>query len=80
MVVRLSSKGQLVIPKSIRDALGLRPGTQFNINLTEGKILLEPISPAAIDVLYGKYGGVDFLAELEAEHRREIQREETMRS
>ena len=33
MLVQLSSKGQLVIPKSIRDALNLQAGTRFHVQV-----------------------------------------------
>ena len=80
MLARLSSKGQLVIPKAVRQALGLRAGTQFHIRLIEGKILLEPVTPVSITALYGKYPDADFLADLEAEHRREVAGEEAFRA
>lgn len=32
VLVRLSSKGQLVIPKSVRQELGLEPGDQFHLS------------------------------------------------
>ena len=72
MSARLSSKGQLVIPKAIRQALGLRTGTQFRIRFDQGKIILEPLTTSPVEALYGKYADADFLAELEAEHRQEI--------
>ena len=80
MLARLSSKGQLVIPRAVRQALGLRAGTRFHVRLTEGKILLEPIIPSPIAALYGKYPDADFLADLEAEHQREIRDEEAVRA
>ena len=40
--VRLSSKGQLVIPKYIRDALGLKPGEALLVSLQENKIFIIP--------------------------------------
>ena len=80
MVVRLSSKGQLVIPKSIRDALRLKTGAHFDAYLQEGKIILEPVETSAVDALYGKYADIDFLAGLEAEHRREVRNEATIRA
>jgi AbrB family looped-hinge helix DNA binding protein len=80
MLARLSSKGQLVIPKAVRQVLGMRAGTQFHIRLVEGKIILEPTSPSLIAALYGKYPDADFLSELEAEHRREMEHEEATRA
>ncbi|MHA1232076.1 MAG: AbrB/MazE/SpoVT family DNA-binding domain-containing protein [Candidatus Helarchaeota archaeon] len=39
----MSSKGQVVIPKEIREILALKPGTKFNVKLDEKKIIFEPI-------------------------------------
>lgn len=80
MLARLSSKGQLVIPRAVRQALGLRAGTRFHIRLVEGNILLEPITASPIAALYGKYADANFLADLEAEHQREIRDEEAVRA
>ena len=41
----LTSKGQLVIPKSIRAALHVRPGTRFSVTLDNGRIVLDPGVP-----------------------------------
>ncbi|MEA3408496.1 MAG: AbrB/MazE/SpoVT family DNA-binding domain-containing protein [Chloroflexota bacterium] len=75
MLARLSSKGQLVIPKPVRDLLGLRKGTQFQVRTEGGRIILEPVGPSSADTLYGKYADADFLTALEEEHRREIEGE-----
>lgn len=40
--VKLSSKGQIVIPKSIRDDLHLPPGTEFVISMTATGLSLTP--------------------------------------
>ena len=79
MVVRLSSKGQLVIPKSIREALRLKTGTRFDVSVQKGKIILDPVQTSAVDALYGKYPDVDLLADLEAEHQREVRHEAALR-
>ena len=72
MLVQLSSKGQLVIPKPIREALNLRAGTRFHVQVDEDKIILEPITPSIVDALYGRYADEDLLEALEAEHRQEL--------
>lgn len=40
--VKLSSKGQIVIPKAMRDELHLPPGTEFVISVTGAGISLVP--------------------------------------
>ena len=80
MLTRLSSRGQLVIPKTIRQALGLRSGCQLRVRLGKGAIILEPVTVSLIDALYGKYAQLDLLAELEEEHRKELEDEKPVRS
>ena len=72
MVVKLSSKGQLVIPKVMRQALNLHAGAEFDVRITEGSIVLDPIVVSPLDALYGKYADCDLLADLEIEHRGEV--------
>jgi AbrB family looped-hinge helix DNA binding protein len=80
MLAKLSSKGQLVIPKSIRKTLDLRPGTEMHIEIADHKIIIEPVAlRSPIDSLYGKYADTDLLADLEAEHRQELADEKTGR-
>jgi AbrB family looped-hinge helix DNA binding protein len=74
MLVTLSSRGQLVIPKAVRQALGLRAGARLHVRLAEGKIVLEPAGPGPIAALYGKYADADFLGQLETEHHQEMKR------
>lgn len=80
VMVRLSSKGQLVIPGAIRRALQLGPGAQFNLAIVERKIVLDPVPAASpLDALYGRFAGQDLLDDLEREHRREIEDEPAIR-
>ena len=39
----LSSKGQVVIPKAVRDALHLEPGTEFTVKTQDKQIILQPV-------------------------------------
>ncbi len=80
MLVKLSSKGQVVIPKPIREALGLRRGAQFHVQVDEGKVILELVGPSPADALYGKYADADFLTDLEEEHRQELRDEAALRA
>ena len=40
---KVSDKGQVVIPKEIRDKLGLTPGTVLKVTIEEKKVVLEPV-------------------------------------
>lgn len=72
MQVKLTSKGQLVIPKPIRDALRLKTGDRLDIQVENERIVLHPSRvEERIEALYGRLAGVDMLSELEEEHRQE---------
>ena len=77
---RMSTKGQLVIPKAMREALGLKAGTEVRLRLVGDKILLEPLGVRPpLEQLTGRFAAVDLLAELEREHREELQDDEALR-
>lgn len=42
---RLSSKGQIILPKAIRTAHEWQPGTEFTVEDTPDGVLLRPINP-----------------------------------
>ena len=44
--VTLSSKGQLVIPKAVREHAHLAPGSQFSVSYVDGEIRLRPLARA----------------------------------
>lgn len=53
---KLSSKGQVVLPKSVRDARGWREGTEFVIETVTDGVLLrtrKPFPPTSIDEVAG---------------------------
>jgi AbrB family looped-hinge helix DNA binding protein len=42
---RLSSKGQIILPKPVRDAHDWRPGTEFAVEEVAGGVMLRPLKP-----------------------------------
>jgi len=71
-LAKLSSKGQLVLPKEIRNAINANTGTVFRITVHDNKVLLEPIEKSLLNRLHGKYSGTPLTKDLEEEHAREI--------
>lgn len=71
-VTFLSTKGQIVIPKWIRDTLKLKSGAKFIVELEGDRIILKPVKENIADELYGKYRGVDLLGDLVREHQKEL--------
>lgn len=52
----LSTKGQVILPKAIRDLMKWKPGTRLAVEQTKGGVLLkaEPLfPPTTIDQVYG---------------------------
>jgi AbrB family looped-hinge helix DNA binding protein len=81
MLVKMSTKGQLVIPQEIRKVLNLQPGAELEIELDDKKIVLTPLVErqsfeTVLDSLYGSLAGEPLLDMLEEEHRWEIARDE----
>jgi len=72
---RVSSKGQVVIPKKIRDELCIETGTLIRLKVIERKLILEPVKAFPSQTLYGKYRGAQLLQNLEDEHEAEIEKE-----
>jgi AbrB family looped-hinge helix DNA binding protein len=57
----LSSKGQIVIPKALRNELNLLPGTRFALSVDAGRLVLEPLREPEFD-LDAIHAAVDQLA------------------
>lgn len=54
--VKLSTKGQVVIPKEIRDAGHLEPGMEFAIVFVDGQIRMTPV-PAVKPTTFQEVAG-----------------------
>ena len=47
MSTTVTSKGQVTIPKPLRDYLGLTPGSQVDFGYTaDGQVVIRPVKPA----------------------------------
>ena len=49
--ITLSSKGQLVIPKAVRDHAQIAPGSLLEVRYVDGEIRLRPVAPQAATTL-----------------------------
>jgi AbrB family looped-hinge helix DNA binding protein len=73
METTVTSKGQIVIPASIRRKLGITEGTRIQIELKdqEREIILKPITREYIQSLRGGLRGKGLMKALMAEKKRE---------
>ena len=46
----MTSKGQLTIPKEVRDALKLKPGTRFYVTVRDGEVVAMPKNRTIADL------------------------------
>jgi AbrB family looped-hinge helix DNA binding protein len=74
MTYRVGPKGQVVIPKELRERLGIRPGDEVEFALDEdsASVRVEPVRDPP--TLRGSLAGLGLVAELEADHRSEAGR------
>ena len=63
--VTVSPKYQVVIPKNVRKALGIRVGQKIQVVVYEGRIELVPVTP--VRKLRGFAKGIDTTVEREAD-------------
>ena len=69
MAQKIGPKGQVVVPKSIRDALGIGPGDEVVVSLTDGGALIQPVN--ATTSLMGIFAGSNMLEMLEHDRAQE---------
>jgi len=74
-IIKVSAKGQLVIPKLMRDAVGLVEGVECRVDKVGNKIVLRPAGTsqrATWRRWRGRLKGTTVLEDHIQEHRREI--------
>lgn len=78
METTATTKGQVVIPSSVRRKLGITAGTRINVVLDEenAQIILKPITREYIERMAGKFRGLPLVKDLERERKLDKQRED----
>ena len=73
METTTTTKGQIVIPSSVRRKLGIKTGTRIQVELDEenARIILKPITREYIHSLRGRFRGKGLLKELMNEKEKE---------
>jgi AbrB family looped-hinge helix DNA binding protein len=72
-IVKTHPKGQIIIPKEMRDELGIRPGTRISVKIVEDHIEMRPLPDDPIEYLTGCFEGESgsMAAELLEERKRD---------
>lgn len=77
-VATLSLKGQIVIPKRIRERLKLQPGSKVLFEDQNGSICLVPLPEDPVEALHGRLAGKSGTSILKEERRRERKKDEDL--
>ena len=63
----VGTKGQVVIPKDLRDPLSIQPGDEVDFTLVDGAVRIEPVRPHVARL--GALAGRNLVVQLEADRR-----------
>jgi AbrB family looped-hinge helix DNA binding protein len=73
--VTVSSKGQIAIPKAVREKMGLTEGAKLNLSIQGQTLVLQRQGLIDWRSWRGKFKGAPLDRDLAQDHRREIQRD-----
>ena len=78
METTATTKGQVVIPSSVRRKLGIKTGTRIRVELDEAnaQIILTPVTREYIERMAGSFRGLPLLEDLERERKLDKERED----
>lgn len=78
METTATTKGQIVIPSSVRRKLGIKAGTRIQVELDEAnaQIILKPITREYIERMAGRFSGTPLLKDLVRERQLDKGRED----
>jgi AbrB family looped-hinge helix DNA binding protein len=79
MIVKTHAKGQIIMPKEIREKLGIKPGAALSVKLVDDHIEIRPLPDDPIEFLTGifkDYSG-SMAGELLEERKRDDKIDET---
>ena len=76
LTAKTSTKGQIVIPKPMRDRLGIKPGARVALKLADGLIEISPLPEDPVKQIRGSLkSGTSLADRLIKEHRLEVKRD-----
>jgi len=72
---RVSSRGQIALPKEVRDQLGLGEGTSLTVRVEGNEVILRKAPPGSWRDWEGRFKGSDLLKDLARNRRKELARD-----
>ncbi|MFZ0960298.1 MAG: AbrB/MazE/SpoVT family DNA-binding domain-containing protein [Terriglobia bacterium] len=72
---RVSSRGQLALPKEVRDQLGLGEGVSLTVRVEGDEVILRKLVVGNWREWEGRFKGSDLLGDLARDRRKELTRD-----
>ena len=57
IIVKIHAKGQIIMPKEIRNKLGIKPGRSLSIKVVDDHVEIRPLPDDPIEFLTGIFKG-----------------------